>query len=61
MADVEVRIRVSFWRHDYVEIRQEELCCNHCNWVPSDSRRGVQVRRKMLHTPDKLLKTASLN
>lgn len=46
-VETEVRLRMPGRKEDYYEIRQEEPCCIHCTWVPSDHLDSVSVIRKI--------------
>ncbi len=45
--EVEIRVQMSNRKNDFIEVRQEEVCCFFCNWVPSDHLKNVVVQRKI--------------
>lgn len=46
-VETELRLTLPKSRQKYYEIRQEEPCCIHCTWVPSEGLSGVTVLRKI--------------
>ena len=51
--EVEVRISVSSRKNDFMEVRQEEICCLSCQWIPSDDLPDVSVQRKIAHISER--------